>query len=833
MVDRFGTTTDVPLTVPLDRAGNVSVVGPREDGRAAGGARPADPDRRPARARRRRPRAAAPGERSPDWEWLKWLPHLLDPDEARRPGRRPPDRHRTARPGTAVGPRPAPPRLYAAEVRRGLSGREALAMTSRLLVVSRRLREAAADLPRPDDAVPAAEMGVTVLHLLAEQVAEADQVAVRVTVDGDQVRVEDLRGEHPVVSQGTVDDVADRRRRGLARMLAPLRLSAESVTDAPLAGPVDFTEVLGIADPGASTWPGCGRRAATAPSCGCRSASTTRRAGAAGPEGVRRTRHGPARAVRRRDRLRQVASCCAPWCSPWRSPTPPEDLALVLVDYKGGATFARSTDCRTWPAVITNLEDEAGLIERVHASLAGEIKRRQQILEDAGDVADIARYAPAPRSRPGPAAAAAPVRGHRRVRRTAHRQAGLHRPVPVRSADRPQHRRAPAAVQPADRGRQAQGPGHLPVLPAGPAHLLRRGEPRRPRTPRRLPPAAAARLRLPEGGHLRVRTVQGRLRLRPVRGPVRGRTRGRRAHGAALPRVQHTGRPDGAAPATRSPPARRRRGRADRHVGTWSANSAPPPSRCARIWLPPLPASCRWPGGGDRSRSTAAGCAWPIGGAGRRCRCRWRCWTTRPGSGRARGCTTCTAGGHTAVVGGPQSGKTTLLRTLALSLALTHTPREVRDLRPGPGRRRPAGAGQLPHVGGVAGRADRERVARTVAEVRGMLAAREEVFREHGIDSVKRLRAAARGRASCRSSPPPTSCCWSTASARCATTSTNWTTPSRPAQARRRLRHPRSRRDDALERRAHRRPGHLRHPRRAAARTTPATAASTADSPRP
>jgi S-DNA-T family DNA segregation ATPase FtsK/SpoIIIE len=28
-----------------------------------------------------------------------------------------------------------------------------------------------------------------------------------------------------------------------------------------------------------------------------------------------------------------------------------------------------------------------------------------------------------------------------------------------------------------------------------------------------------------------------------------------------------------------------------------------------------------------------------------------------------------TAGGHTAVIGGPQSGKTTLLRTLALSLA--------------------------------------------------------------------------------------------------------------------------------------------------------------------
>ncbi|MYW13566.1 type VII secretion protein EccCb, partial [Streptomyces sp. SID2563] len=98
------------------------------------------------------------------------------------------------------------------------------------------------------------------------------------------------------------------------------------------------------------------------------------------------------------------------------------------------------------------------------------------------------------------------------------------------------------------------------------------------------------------------------------------------------------------------------------------------------------------------------------------------------------------AGGHAAVIGGPQSGKTTLLRTLVLSLALTHTPQEVGvyglDLVGG-GLQALAG---LPHVGGVAGRADRERAARTVEEVRAMLALREELFREHGIDSVEQLR---------------------------------------------------------------------------------------------
>lgn len=98
------------------------------------------------------------------------------------------------------------------------------------------------------------------------------------------------------------------------------------------------------------------------------------------------------------------------------------------------------------------------------------------------------------------------------------------------------------------------------------------------------------------------------------------------------------------------------------------------------------------------------------------------------------------AGGHVAVIGGPQSGKTTLLRTLALSLAMTHTPKDVGiyglDLVGG-GLQALAG---LPHVGGIAGRADRERAMRTVEEVRGMLALREDLFREQNIDSVDRLR---------------------------------------------------------------------------------------------
>src|SRR5205085_413861 len=50
----------------------------------------------------------------------------------------------------------------------------------------------------------------------------------------------------------------------------------------------------------------------------------------------------------------------------------------------------------------------------------------------------------------------------------------------------------------------------------------------------------------------------------------------------------------------------------------------------------------------------------------------------------------------------------------------------------------------LPHVGGVAGRLDPDRVRRTVAEVAGQLAEREQSFARERLDSVEAMRAAHR-----------------------------------------------------------------------------------------
>jgi hypothetical protein len=94
---------------------------------------------------------------------------------------------------------------------------------------------------------------------------------------------------------------------------------------------------------------------------------------------------------------------------------------MVLVDYKGGATFAPFEDLPHVAGVITNLEDDAGLIERVYSSLAGEVQRRQQVLKDAGNIANIGDYTyrrqhdpgmpPLPPRRTGPSDPDRPDRG--------------------------------------------------------------------------------------------------------------------------------------------------------------------------------------------------------------------------------------------------------------------------------------------------------------------------------------------------------------------------------------------------------------------------------------
>ncbi|MEC4016761.1 type VII secretion protein EccCa [Streptomyces sp. H27-D2] len=742
LLTRFGTATDFPLTVPLDRAGNISVVGDR------------DGVLRVARALLIHSAAThapddvafafgVPGERLAEWEWVKWLPHVLDAQELDGPvaaRRIAPSLPQLAR---LLGADLRLRASYAAEVRRGLSDRNALKLTGRLLVISDEYGGAAAELARPDSAVALADMGVTVLHLLEQQVHEPDQVTVRITVEGDRVTVEDLRTPEVQAAYGTSDAVSAPGCEGLARMLAPLRLSAESLAEGtPVSGAVDFPKLLGVDDPAAldleRLWAPRGDRAFLRVPIGVNDnhqpvlldLKESSELGM-GPHGlcVGATGSGKSELLRTLV-LTLVAS------------HPPEDLAMVLVDYKGGATFAPFAELPHVAGVITNLENQAGLVERVHTSLAGEVKRRQQVLKDAGNIADIGHYAALRAKNPeleplphlfvvidefGELLTAKPdfIDLFLSIGRIG-RSIGVHLLLSSQRIEAGKLKGLETYLSYRLGLRTFSADESRTVLDTTDAFHL--------------PP-------LPGFGYLKVDTsTYERFKAGYVSGVYRGPALSEAADEVPLGRpyptfntlsatgAQSAGQDSGTGPAMRE----RETGPTVMSVMVGQLRTAAEPVR--RVWLPPLP--------GALTLDAAAG---PVQVSGRGLQL-----AHRPGPMRVplgllddparqwQGPWTLdltVAGGHTAVIGGPQAGKTTLLRTLALSLAMTHTPDEVAlyglDLVGG-GLSALAG---LPHVGGIAGRADHERTARTVAEVRAMLGAREELFREHGIDSVDQLRA--------------------------------------------------------------------------------------------
>ncbi|ONI76974.1 secretion protein EccC [Actinosynnema sp. ALI-1.44] len=102
------------------------------------------------------------------------------------------------------------------------------------------------------------------------------------------------------------------------------------------------------------------------------------------------------------------------------------------------------------------------------------------------------------------------------------------------------------------------------------------------------------------------------------------------------------------------------------------------------------------------------------------------------------------ADGHVGVVGAPMTGKSALLRTLVLGLAVTHTPEEVQFYGLDFGGGGIMSISGLPHVGSVATRMERDRVVRTLEEVVQVMEMREAAFAQHGFESMADYRVARR-----------------------------------------------------------------------------------------
>ena len=98
------------------------------------------------------------------------------------------------------------------------------------------------------------------------------------------------------------------------------------------------------------------------------------------------------------------------------------------------------------------------------------------------------------------------------------------------------------------------------------------------------------------------------------------------------------------------------------------------------------------------------------------------------------------SGGHVAIVGAPQTGKSTAIRSLICALALTHSPELVQLYCLDFGGGSLAAVSGLPHVGVIAGRSQPDLVRRTVGMVHRIMTAREESFAAQGIGSTSEWR---------------------------------------------------------------------------------------------
>jgi type VII secretion protein EccCb len=382
----------------------------------------------------------------------------------------------------------------------------------------------------------------------------------------------------------------------------------------------------------------------------------------------------------------------------------PEALAFVLVDFKGGASFASYASLPHVAGVVTNLADDLALVDRILAALGGEQKRRQEMLAKAGNLGNVRDY------------------------RALYRAGKL----PPELADQPMPELLVVVDEFAELldtepafidffltiGRVGRSLGiHLLLasqrLEEGKLRgldtylsyrlSLRTFSASESRTVLGVPDAYSLP-QAPGGGYLKVGTTSfERFQASYVSGPD---VDGISVMDKVIDRLT-----DAAEPAH-------------------------------QIWLPPLggeiPLDLLMGGfvNDDDRGFTAAG--WPATGAlaipiG---------IADEPARQRQIPLAIDFAGaqGNLAIAGAPQSGKSLLLRTMILSLAVTHTPEEVQIYGIDFGGGGLESMSALPHVGTIASRLDADLVRRVISHIESTLTEREGLFRQHGIDSVQTFR---------------------------------------------------------------------------------------------
>ncbi|MFC5247342.1 type VII secretion protein EccCa [Streptomyces nigrescens] len=664
---------------------------------------------------------AAPGA-LPEWDWVKWLPHV---------------QHHRAVDGTGPG----------LLVCRSLDALEEL-LAEELTTRPEFQRDAQPLLDRPHLVVLKEQgsgvgweerLGMTVLEVEPGSDLGRDGYGQSVlTVSPGELRLESGAG---AAYEGVPDFLSGTEAVALARALAPLRSHAEEDVD-PLVGDLDFAELMGINAPASldvtQAWRPRGPQGRLRVPIGVdgdgsplaldlKEASQ----GGMGPHGlcVGATGSGKSELLRT-----LVLGLAATHSS--------ETLNFILADFKGGATFAGLADLPHVAALITNLVEDLALVDRMHDAVTSEMTRRQELLHSSGNFANIHDYekarAAGAQLEPLPSLlivldefsellAARPdfLQMFLRIGRIG-RSLGIHLLLATQRLEEGQLHgldtylsyRLVMRTFSADESRAALGTPAAYYLPPVPgAGLLQHGT----------EPATQFKSAYVSAPHQAVATPVVGQRV-VERSPVLFTAE------SACATFDEPASEQEANPQAATAPAETV---LDVIVDRLAGQGAP----ARQIWLPPLeispslgqllpPTSITAERGLHAADPQTLSLTIPLGIADKPLE-QCREILTQDLSG---------PGGHVVVTGGPRSGKSTLLRTLILSLSLTHTPREVQFYCVDYGGGSLFSLAGLPHVGGVASRLEAGKVRRSVAEVMGILREREEFFHAHHIDSMQTYR---------------------------------------------------------------------------------------------
>ncbi len=376
----------------------------------------------------------------------------------------------------------------------------------------------------------------------------------------------------------------------------------------------------------------------------------------------------------------------------------PDELNLVLIDFKGGATFLGLEGLHHIAATITNLADEAHLVARANDALAGEIHRRQQVLRRAGNAVNLAAYRRMrTRDRTLPPLPSLLVVVDEFAELLQHHPDFAELFVMIGRVGRSLGVHLLLASQRLDEGRLRGLESHLSY-----------------RICLKTSTAADSRavLGVPDAAELP--TTPGAAYLRESDGRLR------RFQTTYLGAPAPSAAPDRAGSAgtvglfTSVPPTTPAAGAdvnptlMDTLVDRFSGVGAP----AHQVWLPPLRRSPRL---AELADSEGPEMTASIGVVDRPFEQR-----RVPLLVELDG-----AGGHLAVVGAPQSGKSQTVRTLLTALALRHAPQRIQFYCLDFGGGTLEALRALPHVGSVANRPDHELVRRIVGHVDAILRSRE------------------------------------------------------------------------------------------------------------